>query len=166
MERHADLPLPFRGFRMHVNIYFLAAAAAVLAVMGGGFKYFMSSRATLVEEAVTKAIHKVVEELFDPLDKRVTVVETKMDLFWQKLAGDMARVLHHPEPSRVNIDILLEDLMDGTLTPEGTTELSRYLRIILDWEPGDDVGFTVYPGEQVAAAILLHTLEYVAPKGK
>jgi len=151
---------------VHANIYFLSAVGTVIATIFGAVQYVVRSRKKLIEEAVTMAIHRVVEELFDPLDKRVTIVETKMDLFWQKLAGDMARVLHHPEPSRVNIDLLLDDLMDGTMTPEGTTELAGYLRIIRDWEPGQDVGFVVYPGEQVAAAILLHTLDHVAPEGK
>jgi hypothetical protein len=151
---------------VHVNVYFLSALGSVLAVIAGAIRYIVVSRKKLIEEAVETAVHRVVEELFDPLDKRVTVVETKMELFWQKLAGDMARVLHHPEPSRIKLDTLLEDLMDSTLTPEGTTELTEYLRIIRDWEPGNDVGFVVFPGEQVAAAILLHTLEHVAPEGK
>jgi hypothetical protein len=143
----------------------LSALGSVLVVIAGALQYVIRTRKKLIEEAVETAIHRVIEELFDPLDKRVTVVETKMELFWQKLAGDMARVLHHPEPSRIAIDMLLEDLMDGTLTPEGTASLSRYLRLIRDWEPGRDVGFVVYPGEQVAAAILLHTLEHVVPEG-
>jgi hypothetical protein len=150
---------------VHVNVYFLSALGSVVVTVVGALQYIARTRKKLIEEAVNAAVHRVVEELFDPLDKRVTVVETKMDLFWQKLAGDMARVLHHPEPSRIRIDELLEDLMDSTLTPDNTTELAGYLRTIRDWEPGDDAGFTIFPGEQVAAAILLHTLEYVAPKG-
>jgi hypothetical protein len=56
--------------------------------------------------------------------------------------------------------------MNGTLTPEEKTELRKTLISIRDWEPGGkEIGFPVYQGEQVAAALLLLTMEHAMSGG-
>lgn len=100
-----------------------------------------------------------------PFLERFTSLETKMEWVWdqqkqlaRQLAMDAARILHQPDPRRSMIDSLLEAFMDGTLSSEEERELRKYLIIIRNWEPGQDVGFPVHPGEQTAAAILLRTM--------
>lgn len=117
-----------------------------------------------IRDEVDESYHKVKEEFLDSLDRRVTVMETKVEVFWQRIAVDVAKVLHHPEPSRARVDELLEVLMSGSMTSEDARELCGYLEIIRDWEPGNKAPFTVFQGEQVAAAILLHAMDYVVDK--
>lgn len=122
---------------------------------------FMSRIEGVIREKVDSAYHRIKEEFLDQLDRKVTVMETKVDVIWQRISIDMARVLHHPEPNRLRVDELLEVLMSGTLTETEAEELRGYLEVIRDWEPGVPAPFTVFQGEQVAAAILLHTMAYV-----
>jgi hypothetical protein len=120
-----------------------------------------------IEAAVTRGVA--------PLAERMSVVETKIDLFWgtmQALSIDAAHGLHQPDPKRAPIDALLEKFTawsNGTgppLTEEEETDLHRYLLIIRNWEPGEDVGFPVRLGESALAAILLRTMKFAAPKQK
>jgi hypothetical protein len=96
---------------------------------------------------------------------RLAVMETKIEVFWKSVAMDAAKIIHSPDPMRARIDALLESFMGGTMTPEQERELREVLVKIRDYEPGTaPAGFPVYPGEQIAAAILLRTMELV-PKG-
>ena len=171
-----------------VNIYFLAAFMAVATgifmfwewmrkrhkkfieetvedelntALTGFSEDLMKKIETVIREKVDTAYRRIKEDFLDPLDRRVIAIETKIDVVWQSISIDMARILHHPEPTRLRVDELLDILMAGTLTQAEANELSQYLSIIRDWEPGQDAPFTVFQGEQVAAAILLHTMEYV-----
>jgi hypothetical protein len=138
---------------MIFNIYFisalLTAVTGVIAIIG----YLLSQH--------RKSIKSIVTEAIAPIDTRLCVIETKMELFWQRIAIDMAKTLHHPEPSRVQVDALLDNFMAGHLNDEDSEELRGYLEVIRDWEPGHPAPFTIFQGEQVAAAILLHTMEHV-----
>jgi hypothetical protein len=97
---------------------------------------------------------------------RLAVMETKIEVFWRSVAMDAARIIHSPDPARAHIDALLDSFMTGTMTPEQERELRQVLVKIRDHEPGDvAVGFPVYPGEQIAAAILLRTMEYAMAGG-
>lgn len=90
---------------------------------------------------------------------RLTALETKMEVFWRSVAMDAAKIIHSPDPRRAHVDALLEAFMNGTLSPGDEQDLRAILENIRDWEPGNEhTGFPVYPGEQIAAAILLRTM--------
>jgi hypothetical protein len=92
---------------------------------------------------------------------RITVLETKMEVFWKNVALDVARVLHSPNPERAHVDELLEAFMNGNLSPGERHDLKRLLVEIRDYHHGDPSAFPIFPGDQVAAAILLQTMDLV-----
>lgn len=109
-----------------------------------------------MEYAITKAMQPVLTQLTD--------LGTKMDVLWEvqkQAALDAARILHHPEPARAKLDKLLDAFIEDTMTPEEEIQLRKYLVTIRDWEPGQDVGFPVYQGEQMAAAAILRTMKHM-----
>lgn len=114
-------------------------------------------------------VRNIVKDEVQPVDSRLIVLETKMDLIWSGIARDLASVLHHPEPTRQRVDYLLDkfkhdiDRRPRILSDTELSELKRYLEIIRDWEPGHAAPFTVYPGEQGHAALLLNLIDYVLP---
>ena len=94
---------------------------------------------------------------------RLAVLATKTEVFWRSVAMDVAKIIHSPDPSRAHLDRLLDAFMNGVLTPDQEHELRSVLVQIRDYEqgtPAENIGFPVYPGEQVAAAILLRTMEH------
>jgi hypothetical protein len=97
---------------------------------------------------------------------RITVLETKIDVFWKNVALDVARVLHSPNPARAHIDELLEAFMDGHLEPAQRANLKTILTEIRDYHQGDPSAFPIYPGDQVAAAILLQTMDLASTGGR
>lgn len=90
---------------------------------------------------------------------RLAVLETKIEVFWRNVAVDVARVLHSPNPARAHVDALLEQLIDGQLSSSQREELRELLTRIRDYHHGDPSEFPIYPGDQVAAAILLQTMD-------
>ncbi len=95
------------------------------------------------------------------LSDRITVLETKMEIFWRNVGVELARVLHSPNPARAHVDELLEAWMENKITPDQREELRRLLEYIRDYHPGDKSDFPVYAGDHVAAAILLQTMSFV-----
>jgi hypothetical protein len=101
-----------------------------------------------------------------PLRQDVAVLKSQVEVFWKAVALDAAKILHQPDPARAQMDHLLEALVEDILTPEEELQLRKYLVAVRNWEPGQDAGFPVSPGEQTAAAILLRTMEHViTPRG-
>lgn len=92
---------------------------------------------------------------------RLSILETKIEVFWRTVAMDAAKIIHSPDPRRSRVDYLLEQFTEGTLTTAEELELRKILVTIRDYEPGAPSVFPIHPGEQVAAAILLRTMEYV-----
>jgi hypothetical protein len=123
----------------------------------------------LFEWNQNRSRHKVgkMKEIIDlslataltPVVERLTVVETKIDVFWRSVAMNQANILHQPHPDRAHIDILLEAWKSGGLTPTQDVQLKHYLHLIRDYEPGTDVGFPVRDGEQTAAGMFLATMD-------
>lgn len=95
------------------------------------------------------------------MGSKLAVLEAKMEVFWRSVGLDAAKILHSPHPERAHVDALLEAFMAGTITDAEKHELLRVLEEIRDYSPGKPVpDFPVQPGEQVAAAILLRSMEY------
>lgn len=121
-------------------------------------------------EHSTDAIGAAITRALQPLLASLTGLETKMDIVWEgqkQIALDAAKVLHHPEPERHEVDHLLDAFTNDTLTEEEEVQLRKALVAIRDWEPGRDVGFPVYQGEQMSAAILLRLMNSViTPRSK
>jgi hypothetical protein len=99
---------------------------------------------------------------FAALSDRITVLETKMEVFWRNVGVELARVLHSPNPAREHVDKLLEEYMDGHLAGDRRQELAGILQYIRDWHQGDPSDFPIYAGDQVAAAILLQTMGFAS----
>lgn len=116
----------------------------------------------MLETVVTRSLAPISESLGD-VRTRIAVLENTQG-FLRDLMHSQAQVLHQPDPRRKHIDVLLEALMADRLTPEEEVELRGYLTIIKHWEPGQDVGFPVHPGEPTSASILLATMDHVLPR--
>jgi hypothetical protein len=112
----------------------------------------------------------MIHDALNPLSETMTKLGVKVDTLWSQLAVSMAQILHQPDPARRPVDRLLEALMEGTLSNEERTELRKYLAAIKNWEPGsgeanvelgpdNTFSFPVHNGEQVAAGILLLTMD-------
>ncbi len=108
----------------------------------------------------------MLAETLSPVGARLATLETKIDVYWRSVSMDSARILHQPDPKRRQVDLLLEAFMDGSITDDQRLELRKYLYLIRNWEPEQDPGFPVHPGEQVAAAILLRTMDYVIEQSR
>lgn len=85
------------------------------------------------------------------LAERITVLETKVDVFWKKVAYDAASILHSPHTPE--LDRLLEAFQAGTLSPEDSAELIRRLEVIVSSREASSAG------ARVAAMIILRVLE-------
>ncbi len=102
-------------------------------------------------------------EALEPVRDQISTLNTKMEPLWEALINmgiNQTKVLHQPDPRRAEIDCLLEGLQeefDGgrLLTVSEVTRLRAFLTKIKTWEPGQDVGFPVLPGEPTSAATLL-----------
>lgn len=102
---------------MHVNVYFLSALAGVLALTWEAIRTFQRRQTHNIEDIVREAVNAAVAPLdarLDTIDKRLVVVETKMDLVIGGVAIGAATVLHHPDPTRARIDYLLDVFRSGT----------------------------------------------------
>lgn len=115
-----------------------------------------------LEDVVRRSLAPLIEKQGE-LVTRVAVLENTQG-FLRDLMHSQAQVLHQPDPRRAHVDILLEALMEDRLTPAEEEELREYLTIIKNWEPGQDVGFPVHPGEPTSASILLATMDHVLPR--
>lgn len=113
----------------------------------------IKARVQQIDERGTTGLGKVAD--------RVSVLETKMDVFWRNVGVELARVLHSPNPARAHVDALLEAWIENRITPDERDELKRLLEYIRDYHQGDESDFPVYAGDQVAAAILLQTMGFV-----
>lgn len=113
----------------------------------------------------TQDLHELADRMGRVLD-RLSVMETKIEVFWKSVAMDAAKIIHSPDPRRAHIDALLDAFTEGTITTQQASELKTILVFLRDWEPGKPADFPVYPGEQVAAAILLRTMDHAIPGGR
>lgn len=141
-------------------------ADQIAAAITSAFKPF-DTRLGLVEaktgpdaqEFQRLLIRGMITDSLGPLDKQISSLETKVELFWGSLATEMAKILHQPDPLRHHIDRLLESFMEGTLSNDERVELRKHLVYIRNWEQGQPSEYPIHPGEQVAAAILLKTMD-------
>lgn len=117
------------------------------------------------EAMVREAMH----EALAPIREQLTILATRVEPLWKVAEQNIIRnagVLHQPDPRRYHIDVLLDKLVASVgggplLTPGEETELRRLLTLIQNWEPGQDVGFPVHPGEPASAAAILGSMDLV-----
>lgn len=121
----------------------------------------ISQRTDHLENQLTATVEASVTRSLQPVREDIAVLKNQVEVFWRQVGLDMAKVLHQPDPARAEVDALLEELMEDTLSPEGELELRRWLVKIRNWEPGKDIGIPVQPGEQTAAAILLRAMPHI-----
>jgi hypothetical protein len=94
---------------------------------------------------------------------RVSVLESKMDVFWKNVALDVSKILHSPHEGWEDLDRLLERFQETVsgeaadpISPGEMTSLAGTLREIVDgqWAAG-----SATRADQVAASLLLHAIE-------
>lgn len=152
---------------MHLNVYFLSALAGIAVIVWEIAKAIRNRQNESLKDTVLHAIQDLKESTIDPLIIEVAVMKDRVntmwgtDAWWRKSAYDAATILHHPEPSRFRVDALLDVFKTGTITKAEIDELKRNLQIIVTYEEGHPSPFKVFPGEQVAASILLNTIDHI-----
>lgn len=146
---------------MHVNIYYLAALGGVLTLAWEILKTYRNSHQKSIKDIVSAAMADLKEDLhatIDPLRTDVAVLKSQVGFLW----SDAITTLHHPEPTRYRVDYLLDTLKHGTITKSEIAELKQALTDIIHHEEGTNPApFKVFPGEQTAASILLHSIDHV-----
>jgi hypothetical protein len=152
----------------------IGALASAVAVIVSVIAYrYTASRdvrkddAETIKLVINQSLAPVMDKIHDSGEK-IAVLETKMDMLWAQLQKDMARIMHSPEPSRAHIDALMDKIIDNVpLTSDEELELRSILHDIMLYEPGHspDLGFPVKNGEQILAAFLLRSLDYVPIRG-
>jgi hypothetical protein len=87
---------------------------------------------------------------------RVSVLESKMDVFWKNVALDVSKILHSPHEGWEDLDSLLERFRAETITRAEMADLETQLRDMVEgrWVPAD-----VTRADQVAASLLLRAIE-------
>lgn len=93
---------------------------------------------------------------------RVSVLESKIEVFWKNVAYDVSQILHSPHSGWEHLDALLEkfraSLRPGgaQLSPGEMTSLEEQLRGIVSgqWDSG-----AVSRADQVAASLMLRAIE-------
>jgi hypothetical protein len=89
-------------------------------------------------------------------DSRVSILESKMEVFWRNVAFDVSKILHSPHQGWENLDTLLEKFRDQDITALEMADLETQLRDMVEgrWTPTD-----VTRADQVAASLLLRAIE-------
>lgn len=89
-------------------------------------------------------------------ESRVSILESKMEVFWRNVAFDVSKILHSPHPGWENLDALLEKFQGRDITAAEMADLETQLRDMVEgrWEPAE-----VTRADQVAASLLLRAIE-------
>lgn len=148
---------------MAVNIYFLSAAAGVIALLWEATKTLRNGRKTSLEDVIHHALEPILHSLAE-VKTEIAVIVARQEPMWAAYNAGIrthAQVLHHPEPSRTRVDHLLEVMQDNTITTDELEELRGHLETIMRWEPGQDAPYKIFQGEQPSAAALLASLDAV-----
>lgn len=163
----------------------LSVAAAVLGAAGSFLGYlFTRSRASrddLQADAKARALAKAAAETARNLaeaaqaaagavaaevrglrsevtaqESRVSILESKMEVFWRNVAFDVSKILHSPHPGWESLDALLEKFQGRTISTAEMADLETQLRDIVEgrWSPAG-----VTRADQVAASLLLRAIE-------
>ena len=130
-------------------------------------------RLAQITDTVTRietTLVRIDENLHDSRE-RLSSVEALQRQHIEQLTMSLMKQLHQPDPRRARVDHLLEEYMEGTITPSEVIELKKYLVKMRNLEPTEDqvevsvrlFGFPVFAGEQTNAAILLGTMDLVDP---
>ena len=133
---------------------FVGSGAAVYAILVSRSKDSITS--------MTAKIAAIVSEAVSPINGRLGVLETKIDVFWRNVAFDAAKILHSPHDSRSDLDALLEAFLDDRLAPGDVADLDQKLMEIRDEDVGGIMdGQPTKAGNKIAAAIVLMVLQNV-----
>jgi hypothetical protein len=154
------------GEMVPVDIYFVAAVAVIVTLIGQIWGYYRRISKDSVKDMIDHALTSIKDDL-NIIRTDLAVIRTKVEPMWDGWNGNLSRnaaVLHHPEPSRSRVDYLLDCLRENTITPEELAELREHLETIMHWEPGCEAPYAIFQGEQAAAANMLSALDVVYPE--
>lgn len=147
-----------------MDVVSLEATVSLVAAAASLGQFFIKRQRDdtrqIIRDEVEEAIKPVTASIFE-IDKKLAVIDDRVKVLWKDVSFNAARVLHHPEPSRKRVDDLLDKFLTGELAEGEKEELKGYLVSIRDWNPGQPAPFRMFHGEQVAAAILLSTIDHV-----
>jgi hypothetical protein len=89
-------------------------------------------------------------------EARVSILESKMEVFWRNVAFDVSKILHSPHPGWESLDALLEKFQGQAISVTEMADLETQLRDMVEgrWEPAE-----VTRADQVAASLLLRAIE-------
>lgn len=89
-------------------------------------------------------------------DSRISILESKMEVFWRNVAFDVSKILHSPHEGWEDLDALLEKFQAREISPPEMASLETQLRDMVEgrWEPA-----AVTRADQVAASLLLRAIE-------
>ena len=89
-------------------------------------------------------------------DGRVSILESKMEVFWRNVAFDVSKILHSPHEGWEGLDALLEKFQAREISPPEMADLETQLRDMVEgrWVPA-----AVTRADQVAASLLLRAIE-------
>jgi hypothetical protein len=143
-----------------------AAVAAIGAFLWTAIASWRSNRKSVLEDIIHHALAPLQVEL-GIINTALAVIRTKVDPMWAGWNSNITRnsaVLHHPEPSRARVDYLLDCLRSETITQGELTELRGHLETIMHWEYNKPAPYTIFQGEQAAAAAMLSALDVIHPE--
>jgi PAS domain S-box-containing protein len=137
-----------------VGSLFVALISVTVAVLA-----FLSSRSKDVAASLVKVVGDIVAESIAPVNSRLSVLETKIDVFWRNVAFDAAQILHSPHVRRARVDALLEKFQLSYLTGEESAELLHLLAVIRGGYEPEDSSIPVALGERFAAGVIERVIE-------
>lgn len=122
---------------------------------------FLASRSRDSTSNLTERIVMIVHEGIAPINDRLSILETKIDVFWRNVAFDAAKILHSPHISRKELDGLLEAFhKQDAMTESQIVDLGLKLTEIRDSITGQVMdGQPTLAGDRMAAAIILQVMD-------
>lgn len=143
----------------------LTIVSLVITVISVGIAVmaFLSSRGKDTAASLAKTVSDIVSEAIAPVNGRLGVLETKIDVFWRNVAFDAAKILHSPHDSRTDLDELIEAFEGSRLSILQESQLRLKLLELRDGLVGEIMdGQPTLAGDRIAAAIIIRVLDQEA----
>jgi len=129
--------------------------ARALAKAAADTAHNLAVAAQVAADAVAAEVRGLRSEV-TAQESRVSILESKMEVFWRNVAFDVSKILHSPHPGWESLDALLEKFQVAEISAAEMADLETQLRDMVEgrWSPAD-----VTRADQVAASLLLRAIE-------
>lgn len=116
---------------------------------------------------IATVIKAALYEALDPIKTDIATLKGDTGAMWkslEQLSVAYAQMIHKPHPENQELDALLDAYVswvegDGPFSQEQELELRRYLKLMKNWQPGQQLNFVIEPEDPTRAAALLATME-------